>query len=180
MSLFGPLLVAPNIASYATAFSGSSPTTATTSSIGYIWHSATNTKRVEIYRITASPGGGSGNFYTVRGRRITAVSGTPGGLALTAQQLDRDDPASTLTSTTGDLRLVPATPPTAGSANDIFCEAIGGTNTGQQFILFDVTKSGKPLVLRASQAEGIEFRFVTPTTMTTGAVLSISVLWTEV
>jgi hypothetical protein len=139
--------------------SGSTNATATTS-IAYIWHTGTNTKRVEIYRIIATSGmeTGANHDYSLRGTFITAENGTPGGTTTTPLPFDRGDAASTITSTTGTFRLGATGAPTRLSSDMISEEMYSGNNN--QKVLFDIHYTGKPIVLRASQAEGFEIRMV--------------------
>jgi hypothetical protein len=138
---------------------GSTNATATTS-IAYIWHTGTNTKRVEIYRIVATSGmeTGANHDYSLRGTFITAENATPGGTTTTPLPFDRGDAASTITSTTGTFRLGATGAPTRLSSDMISEEMYSGNNN--QKVLFDIHYTGKPIVLRASQAEGFEIRMV--------------------
>ena len=158
-------------------------TAGTVTSLMYLWHTATNTKRIEIYRITASSTGGTAGVFTMKGAFITAENGTPGGTTVTAQQIDQDDPASTLASTTGICRFGAAIPTritTGGIVQNVFSECCGGSQAGQQYVLFNAVQSGKPIVLRAGQAEGFEVRGHIDTAQTTSAQVSVNFLWTEV
>lgn len=131
-------------------------------SLAYIWHASGNTKRIEIYRIIASAGleCGANHDFTLRGAFITAENATPGGTAQSVNPFDRDDTASSITGATGVFRTGATGAPTRVTG-DLFSEEIY-TNTGatNQKVLFDIKHTGKPIVLRASTAEGFEIRAV--------------------
>lgn len=140
---------------------GSNSATATTS-IAYIFHAATNTKRIEIYRIVITAGleTGANHDYSIRGAFITAENATPGGSAQTVNPLDRGDAASTITGTTGVFRTGATGAPTRVTGDLISEEMYHNSGVSVQKILFDTHLSGKPIVLRANQAEGFEIRTV--------------------
>ncbi len=120
-------------------------------SIGYLWHPSSSSKRVSIKKIIVSfsvPTPGNGEFV-VNVARITAENGTPGGTSQTINPQDQADPASACTFRTG------AAAPTR-AAGDLV--AVGFSTNANGQITLDETFSGKGLVCRASTAEGYEVR----------------------
>ena len=143
-----------------------------------LWHHSSNTTPIHIRRVTITTGygtvpAGCGVQWTVR--RITAENGTPGGTDVTPCPVDAADSASTLVSTTGRVRTLPAAP-TAASGSSIV-EWMSGVFEDQ----FEWTSSphGKPIELRASQSEGIEIRYDNVGTQSVGIIYSVAVEWTE-
>jgi len=171
----------PSITTYAGSSNGTvgSGTAATTvTSVGYIWHTAANAKRIEIYCITVSTGGGAAGNLSLRGAFITAENATPGGLVYPPTPLDRSSAASTVTGSTGILRVGAAAPTRV--VGDLITENIGGASTGTQYTLFDSSKSGQPIILRSGSAEGFEIRSVIGVALTTATQISFTAYWTEV
>ena len=143
-----------------------------------LWHASSNTTPIHIRRVTITTGygtvpAGCGVQWTVR--RITAENGTPAGTDITACPVDSGDAASTLTSTTGRIRVLPADP-TAATGSSIV-EWMSGVYEDQ----FEWTSAphGKPIELRASTAEGIEIRYDNVGTQSVGIIYSVAVEWTE-
>lgn len=159
---------------------------ANTVSIGYLWHPAANAKHFEIVGIVVSYANGSGNAgnFTVRGARITAENGTPGGTSQTINALDQADAASTGTFRTGANAPVRATGDYITRVVDAstIAAGIGGTASGSggAFDFFNSHMFSKPIVLRASVAEGFEVRTIIGTALTTTIPVSVTFLWREV
>lgn len=148
----------------------------------YLWHTAANTKRIEILRIALSDGAGTSTSITTAHcdwaiNFITAENATPGGTLQTAEQLDPGDPASSLTGANGAIRVQAAAP--TRNAADLYFMAIGNiTLTGSdQHTLFDMTISGKPIVLRAGVNEGLEINSVSPATTNNVAHQGALTIW---
>ncbi len=162
---------------------GSTSATATTS-IAYIFHTATNTKRIEIYRIVATTGleMGANHDYTLRGAFITAENATPGGTAQTANPFDRSDAASTITGTTGVFRTGATGAPTRVTGDLISEEMYVNNGGSNQKILFDIHFTGKPIVLRASTAEGFEIRMTGNNNgnLSQAPDISVTMYWMEI
>jgi hypothetical protein len=149
----------------------------TVTSLAYLFHPSSNTKRVEIIQIGLSwEGNGGNNGITFRGALITAENGTPGGSTQTVNALDQADAASTLTFRTG------ATGAPTRATGDYLCVAGIGGSAAQMYIpLFDASRYGKPIILRASQNEGFEIRSVIGGSNIASAVTTgIHFIWTEV
>lgn len=153
-------------------------------SIAYIFHTATNTKRIEIYRIVASTGleCGANHDFTLRGAFITAENATPGGTAQTVNPFDRSDPASTITSTTGVFRTGATGAPTRVTGDLISEEMYVNSGGANQKVLFDIHFTGKPIVLRASTAEGFEIRMTGNNNgnLSQAPDISVTMYWMEI
>jgi hypothetical protein len=129
-------------------------------------HAAASTKRIEVQRIVISFGGGAGGVVRLRATRITALTG---GVALPVAPLD---PANTAT-------LAPVVVPTGSTrAAEIFALALGGAATGNYEWQPSVTS--KPLVFRASTAEGVEIYSHVDTTLTTAMQVVVAMEWIEI
>jgi hypothetical protein len=149
----------------------------TVTSIAYLFHPSSNTKRVEILQIGLSYEGNAGNNgLSFRGARITAENGAPGGTTQTVNALDQDDAASTLTFLTGATGA-----PTRATGDYLTIAAIGGSAAQAYLSMFDAKQLGKPIVLRASQNEGFEIRSVIGGS-NIASVVSVGVhfIWTEI
>lgn len=164
------------VSSYMASTNGSiatGTTAATINSIAYLFHPNTNAKRLEINRIDISFTGGAAlgtGVVTIRGARITAENGTPGGTSQTINPCEIGDTASTATFRTG------ANTPTR-SAGDLMTFNFSGSASSLYTWVSDI--SGKPIIIRASQAEGFEIRTVIQTALTTAAQISVTFYWTE-
>ncbi|MEZ4315444.1 MAG: hypothetical protein R3F14_46090 [Polyangiaceae bacterium] len=150
-------------------------TAVATKSIGYLWHPSSSSKRVEIRRISISHAGGSGAGPVLfRAVRISNVSGSPGGSALTATSLDLSD-TSSLTVVSGATTAPARQSP---SQADLFA-FITSPSTPSSFE-WRAEDRGKPLVLRTSLAEGIEVFADVKATLTAQTFASVSFEWVEV
>jgi hypothetical protein len=149
---------------------------ATVTSLAYLFHPGANTKRIKIQRIMVSwSGNGGNNSLSIRGNFITAENGAPGGTSQTINALDRADAASTLTFRTG------ATGAPTRVTGDLLTLALeGGSSAQESFQLFDALQFGKPIILRASTAEGFEVRSVIGGSNIASVVsVGIYYIWTE-
>lgn len=145
---------------------------ATTTSLAYLWHPNTVTKRIEIHRIDVSFGGGSSGNLMFRGAFISAENGTPGGTSQTINGTDRVDSTSA-----GMVFRTSANAPTRVTGDLITWNAGGG---GTGIYTWSSLDGGKPIVLRASTTEGFEIRSVIGTALLTAATLSVTFYWTEI
>src|SRR5262249_39987143 len=115
----------------------------------------------------------AGGLVTFRGARITALAGTPGGTNPAIYALDQSDSASSgLVFTYGATGA-----PTRAAVDLLAVAAAGGASDA---FVWDASVSGKPIVLRASQAEGFEIRTTIPTTLTTAMQVAVTVIWIEI
>jgi len=167
------------IATYAACFTD---TTGTGTSGGAtaltLWHTSANATPVHIRRITISCTSGTvpnGNSVAWKVRHITAENGTPGGTTITASPVDRGDAASTLTGANGTIRSLPAAP-TAASGSALAEWSLG---IDPATFVWEATAHGKPIELRASNAEGLEIRYDIAGTLTLGILYTVTVEWTE-
>src|SRR5579885_64480 len=144
----------------------------TTTSLAYLWHPNTVTKRIEIHRIDVSMGGGSSGNFMIRGAFISAENRTPGGTSQTINGADRDDSVSS-----GMIFRTGANAPTR-VAGDLLTWNSGGGGSAQY--VWEKPLGGKPIVLRASQSEGFEIRSVIGTALLTAATISVTFYWTEI
>ncbi len=171
-----------NIASYSACTQGTTAATtgsSTTTNLMHLWHDSTNTKKIEIYRITASMSGGAGAsaYATLRGT-FTTTAGS-GGTALTPAVFDSLDPASTLVSSTGLVEIGQSSSPTR-TTPEVLCESFGVPAVAQQFTLFDILFAGKPLTLQPSVGRGFEIRLVNGgVAMSTATQVAVTMFWTE-
>ena len=145
---------------------------ATTTSIAYLFHPNTNTKRIEIQRIDVALGGGSSGNVSIRGAFITAENGTPGGTSQTINPLDRADSTSA-----GMVFRSGATGAPTRVTGDLITWNFGGAHSGDTS--WDTEFFAKPIVLRASQAEGFEIRSVIGTALLTATTIAVTFYWTE-
>ena len=145
---------------------------ATVTSLGYLFHPNTNTKRIEICRIDVTVGGGSTGNVMIRGAFISAENGTPGGTSQTINPTDRGDS----TSAGVIFRSAPNAP--ARVTGDLITWNAGGSATEANFV-WTPPLAGKPIVLRASQTEGFEVRSVVGTALLTAATIAVTFYWTE-
>lgn len=174
-----------NIASYMASTNGevtTGTTLNTVNSIAYLWHPNTVTKRYEIALITTSVNSLSANvgYVSIRGARITALNGAPGGTNQTVNAVDQADAASGSTFTTGATGA-PTRATGDYSTHNFGCAA--ANNNGQSapiIVVFDERIAGKPLVLRASTNEGYEVRTNIGTALTAGVPVSATFYWREI
>lgn len=145
---------------------------ATVTSLGYLFHPNTNTKRIEICRIDVALGGGASGNVMVRGAFITAENGAPGGTSQTIQPIDRSD-----SNSSGMIFRTGATGAPTRISGDLITWNAGGAHTG--LFSWESQLSGKPIILRASQAEGFEIRSVIGTALLTATSISVTFYWTE-
>lgn len=145
----------------------------TATSIAYLFHPSANTKRVEIQKITISFSGNAGNNGDfIEGAFITAENATPGGTSQTTNPLDRADAASTVIFRSG------ATGAPTRVTGDLL--SFGGLGSTDRQIIIDASTIGKPIVLRASVAEGFEIRHVVGASNLASAVeMTVTMFWTE-
>lgn len=158
----------------ATLISASLSLTASgTTSLGYLWHPASVTKRYELQRITLSTNSGTANTtFCVKVTRITAEAGTPGGSTLTPLAFNGASAASGAT-----LRISPTGAPTRAST-DVFVRTIlaSASNTNLLEVAYDIT----PLLCRASVAEGWEVRLVNDSVAISGMRVALQFIWVEI
>lgn len=168
------------IVSYSAAFSDTTGTSTTGSATAMVlWHASANTTPVYIRKIiiTTAAGSGSipeGNSIVWSVGWITADGGS--GTTITAAPMDRADSASTLTGANGAIRSLPTAPTALASTSNIAEWIQGGAPA--RFV-WDATREGKPIELRASTAEGIQIKWTVAGTLTLGSLYSITVQWTE-
>jgi hypothetical protein len=153
-------------------------TTVGETSLCYIFHANTNTKKVSIVSVTVDQiaGNGPAGSQTIELYRITAENATPAGTALTVQQFDTSDAASTVTArarATGNptreaLRLVSTY---AHPRTDAQASLVG--REGQFSIL------QKPYSINASTAGGYEVVQDVLTALTTAPQFIVTIVWTE-
>jgi hypothetical protein len=145
-----------------------------TKSIAYLWHPSTVTRRVEIRRIAVGyvPGFLAGTLL-VKGARITAVSGTPGGPTITPSATDAGDAAATVTFQSGAT-----TGPTRLGTSEIFAVPIVVTQGG--FWQWAAGEIGNPIVLPANLAQGFEVRAELQTALVTEMKLVVTFEWLEI
>lgn len=174
-----------NVISYMACTNGTVTTgtaAANTTSIAYLFHGSGVAKRYEIVRINATISNtdtqNTGDI-TLRGARITAENGTPGGTSQTINALDQGDAASTGTFRTGATGA-----PTRATGD--YCVYGAGMGSAKadvangSFTLFDASLLGKPIVIRASTAEGFEVRVVVGSVLATAALISVTFYWREI
>lgn len=160
------------------------PTTAsTTTSIAYVFHGASVTKRYEIYRIELEVEGPTsastaGQQTSLRIGRITAENGTPGGTAQGVGAVDQADNVS------GGVFRTGATGAPTRAGSDFVTKQIQtvAQNVHHSFVWDAMCyDGGKPLVCRPSVAEGWEVRAVTNGTALGSAVtVSATFFWKEI
>ena len=146
-------------------------------SLGYLWHPSASTKRVELRRIVVSyfPGAATSTVAVVfRAVRITGVAGSPGGTTLTASALDPSD--STALTLMAGATTAPTRP--AASQGDVF--AIVAPMSSSGVFEWRAGEHGKPIVLRASTAEGLEVLADVKGVLTTQMQAVVSFEWVEV
>jgi hypothetical protein len=145
---------------------------ANVASIAYLWHPGTSGKRIEIFQILISFGGGVGTSMVLfRGARITAVSGTPGGTSVTPQPLESSDPAST------GLFVAGATgAPTRASFDQLTFAMVAGASDK---LVWNAGATGKPIVLGLGRAEGFELRTVLSAALSTAANVAVTMSFLE-
>ena len=143
-----------------------------TTSLAYLWHPASVTKRYELVKIAMSFGGSTGTDTVVRVCRITGENATPAGTLLTPLAFDGADPASVAV-----VRQQATGNPTRAAA-DVVVRQVAGTSLPTGFeIKFD---NSKPLICRAGQAEGWEIRLVNNVaTAITNLRFTIDLIWLE-
>lgn len=148
-------------ATYMSSTSGSivmSTTTNTVTSMAYLWHPNSSTKRVSLQKILFSFAGGASGIFNVFVNRVSGENVTPSGTSQIINKQDQDDVNSTCT-----FRTSANTP--ARVPGDYVCMTFGGGSEGL-IDLVDILE-GKGYICRASQAEGWEVR-------TSGSGLSAS------
>ncbi len=150
-----------------------SGTSVAVKSVAYLWHPSTNTKRVELRKVIVSYGGGAGTGHLLlRALRITGVSGTPGGTAITPVALEGTDSTS-LTVLAGATGA--PTRATTGDYFTLFCAA-----TSADTYEWTLPSRGKPIVLRASVSEGIEVVADVRVALTTEVKVTVGFDWMEI
>lgn len=148
-------------------------TTVAMKSIAYLWHPSGNNKRVEVRRIGVSFGAGAGAGVVVfRALRITAVNVSPGGSALTPVALDGSDSTSLV------LQSNATNAPSRAATADYFSVVAPGALADRHE--WTLTPHGKPIVLRASVAEGIEVAADVKSGITTQMQVTAWFEWVEV
>jgi hypothetical protein len=150
------------------------PTTAgTATSIGYVWRSTT--LNVEIVRFVVSWFGGAASAgngeMSIRGTRITALNGTPGGTTPSPLAHDTND------GVTASFRAGATGAPTRASS-DMFILATRLNEPGR--FEWQAESFGKPILLRANVSEGFEIRAVADLAFTTGMKLALTIHWHEI
>lgn len=152
-----------------------STTADSVTSLAYLWHPSSNTKRVSLQKmlISWSAGVGSGNLgdFRIALARITAENGTPGGTSQTICKEDQADATSTCTFRTG------ANAPTRATGDYISLNFSVSSDGAVE--LTDILE-GKGFIARASQSEGWEVRIITGNVdLTTSPRFSTTFVWNE-
>lgn len=147
----------------------------TTTSIAYLFHSAANAKRIEIQQIIVSVDGTGGKqALSIRGNRISAENGAPGGTSQTINAFDQGDAASTLIFRTG------ATGAPTRVTGDLF-SAAADDGTELYARMLDMGVLGKPIVLQAGTNEGFEVRVVNGgNAIAANTTVGVYFIWTEI
>lgn len=152
---------------------GTGTAAATVNSIGFLFHTAADTKRLEIHKIDICFTGGATlgtGVVSIHGAFISAQNGTPGGTSQTINPCERSDAASSAIFRTG------ANAPTRVTG-DLMCFNFSGP--ASNMCSWNSTLSGKPIVLRASTQEGFEIRTNIQTALSTQSQISVTFYWTE-
>ncbi len=154
--------------------SGSAGVPNGTASLGYLWK-ASGTGRVEILRIIVSylANGSTAGSLSLRGAHITAEPGSGTATQGTIVSFDRADTSSS--SPVPVFKSGHTGAPTRQA--DLFLATFGGNQSGT--FIWSAEEYGKPIVLRASQAEGFEVRAVTAS-VTTAMSLAVTFHWIEI
>lgn len=122
-----------------------------TSSMAYLWHPNSVTKRISLQKVLVSFSGGLSGVFNLFINRITAENAFAGGLSQIVNNQDQDDPISTcIFRTSSNI-------PTRVSG-DYICMSFNGASEGY-VDLVDILE-GKGFICRASQNEGWEVRTV--------------------
>ncbi len=148
-----------------------------------LFHTATNTTRVEIQciRVSNSAGFSTGTDKRAQfiGTYISAENAVSGGLT-TAVNLDSSDPASSLTTTFGAVRVSPN--PTTRIGPRIFTWShsnLNGTG-GYLATVFDRRTSPKRVVFNPLEALGFEIYYINPdSTINPTYRPCVTIYWTE-
>jgi hypothetical protein len=168
-----------NVASFMASTNGSlasGTVIGTVTSLAYLFHSASSTKRIEIKRIDVTAAGGisaGGTLLTLalRGAFITAENATPGGTSQTINGTDRSQ-----TPDATDVFRTGATGAPTRLPGDVLSTAFGASGS----YVWCPDTSSRPIVLRPGVAEGFEIRIVVGgITLTTAAQFAVTFYWTE-
>lgn len=147
-------------------------------SIAYLWHPNTNTKRIEIHRIDVgvtnitTPALSPPGVATIRGSFISAENGTPGGTSQTIISTDRVD-----SSSAGLVFRTGANAPTR--VNGTLINWNSSVNQSPYFV-WETSLFGKPIVLRSGVSEGFEIRVVMEVASAATPQISVCYYWTEI
>lgn len=146
-------------------------TNGTVTSIFYIWHPASVTKRYKVRyaEIRGDAGTGTGK-YLLRITSITAQNGTPGGTLQPALPLVPTNPSSDAVVRSG------AAAPTR-TVGDYFVDSMSATV--EVDVRLDSIPGFQPFTLPASVAAGIELRTEVTATLASSANIAAWVCWTE-
>ncbi len=129
-----------------------STTAGVATSLGYLWHPSSGTKRVSLQKMLLTFAGiGTGNF-NILVSRITAEAGSPGG---TSQNINAQDPSDINSLCT--FRTAATGAPTRVSGD---CVALTFKADADGYVDLANTLEGKGLICRASQGEGWEIRAI--------------------
>lgn len=146
-------------------------TNGTVTSILYLFHPSTETKRYKVRygEIHGSAGSGTGR-YLLRITAITAQNGTPGGTVQPALPLIGTNPASGAVVRSG------AAAPTR-QVGDYFVDSMSAT--AESDLRFDYIWGFQPITLLGGVASGLELRTEVTSTLSSGADVAAWVCWTE-
>ncbi len=151
----------------------------TVTSVAYLFHPSSNTKRISISRIEVcitnitAPAVAPNGVVSIRGAFITAENGTPGGTSQTINPTDRADSVST-----GMVFRTGATGAPTRVAGDLI-NWLSSVNQGPYFVWDSGDNGAKPIVLRASTAEGFEIRTNIEVASGNAPQVSVFYYWTE-
>jgi hypothetical protein len=169
-----------NLGGRATYLANTGPITGATAtglkSLTYLFHPSTDTTdRYQLLRAHINIIGGVGGTQRLEVHFLTAENGTPGGTTAT---IAKKNIANNTAGAT--VRIGPTGAPTRGTI--LFGAdqpvALSG-NADYPSTNVQEAVDGEPLILRASQAEGIEIVQNVLTTITTAPVFNITWEWTE-
>ena len=144
----------------------------TVTSIAYLWHPASVTKRYQIRLASYSGVGGAGTGkYMLRVSYITAENAVPGGTSQPIHAID-DGPATAATFRTG------ATGAPTRVAGDVRTYSFGATTPAT--VAYSAPLGMRPFTILASVNQGIEVRTEVTDALSQDAFVTLFICWTEV
>jgi len=153
-------------------------------SIAYLWHPSASALVYKIWKVwlwyKTKDTAGTQNFNL---NFITAENGTPGGTVETRVPHDRADTADATANAA--YRSGAALPTRVAGLLESMPQLTGALTVSalylERVVLFDANDSltKKPIILRASQAEGLEVYQDVLTTLTTAPIVRVGMEWTE-